>query len=140
MIKRFYGLVVLMLVVSSLGFGQTTSKIDLSTLVGTWKVDLRPTPDAAEYFQEFVITKIDGKTFSGTFYGTEIKNGKVNTDWETVYLAFTSEDQSGLYSHFARLDGKKLLGATDSLGRGFLLPWRAEKKAPVNGKPKKAGN
>lgn len=138
MIKRFLGLLVVVLVVSSVGFGQKASKVDLSTLVGAWKVDLRPTPDAAEYFQEFVVTKIDGKTFSGTFYGAEIKNGKVNTDWETVYLAFTSEDQSGIYSHFARLDGKKLIGATDSLGRGFLLPWRAEKK-PVDSKQKKAG-
>lgn len=128
-----------MLFLSTVGFGQKASKIDLSTLIGTWKVDLRPTPDAAEYFQEFIITKIDEKTFSGTFYGAEIKNGKVNTDWETVYLGFTSEDQSGLYSHSARLEGKKLSGATDSLGRGFLLPWRAEKKATVDNKPKKAG-
>lgn len=129
MMKRCFGFVVLMLAVASFSFGQTASKTDLSKLVGTWKVDLRPTPDAAEYFQEFVITKFDGKTFTGTFYGAPIKGGVVNTDWETVYLAFTSEDGSGLYAHFATLEGNKLKGATNSTGRGFLMPWRAEKKA-----------
>lgn len=131
MMMRFCGIVVLMLAVTSFSNGQTESKIDLSGLVGTWKVDLRPTPDAAAYFQEFVITKIDGKTFTGTFYGAPIKNGRVNTDWETVYLAFTSEDGSGLYAHFAMLDGSTLKGATNSTGRGFLLPWRAEKKVEI---------
>ena len=112
---------------SVVGAFAQAAKPDMAKLVGTWKVDLRPTPDAAEYFQEFEVTRIDGKTFTGKFYGTEIKNGRVNFDWGTVWLAFTSEDQSGLYRNFAKLVGGKLEGGTHSLGRDFLLPWRAEK-------------
>ena len=76
------------------------------------------------------MTKVEGKNFTGKFYGAEIKNGKINIDWGTVYLAFTSNDGSGEYSHFAKLVDGKLEGAKHSIGRDFLLPWRAEKKLP----------
>ena len=115
---------------------QQTPKLDSTKLVGTWKVDLRPTPDAPAYFQTFEIKKIEGDTFSGTFYGTEIKNGRINQAWEAIYVAFTSADNSGLYSHFAKLVGTRLEGATHSLGRNFLMPWRAEKETQTQTKPK----
>ena len=113
---------------------QQTSKLDSTKLVGTWKVDLRPTPDAPAYFQTLEIKKIEGDTFSGTFYGSEIKNGRINQAWDFIYIAFTSSDNSGLYSHFAKLAGTRFEGATHSLGRNFLLPWRAEKETQT--KPK----
>lgn len=115
---------------------QQTPKLDTTKLIGTWKVDLRPTPKAPDYFKSFEVAKVDGNTFTGVFYGTEIQNGRINTDWETVYLAFTTEDNSGVYNHFAKLVGNRLEGASHSLGRKFLLPWRAEKESPMPTKQK----
>ncbi|MCB9876682.1 MAG: hypothetical protein H6835_03680 [Planctomycetes bacterium] len=53
---------------------------DPSVLIGTWRVDLRPTPDADPYFQEFVVDDVaDG--LRGSFYGTAIADGRINGDW-----------------------------------------------------------
>lgn len=142
MMKHLFLTVLLILSSAFYANAQQTAKtkIDLTTLVGTWKVDLRPTPDAPAYFQTFEIKKVEGNTFTGTFYGTEIKNGRFNQDWETVYMAFTSEDNSGFYNHFAKLVGTRLEGASHSLGRNFLLPWRADREVPTQIKPKAASS
>jgi hypothetical protein len=43
---------------------------DPGDLVGTWTVDLRPTPDSGRYYQPFTIQEADFQTLSGTFYGS----------------------------------------------------------------------
>jgi hypothetical protein len=105
-----------------------TSAPDSTELIGTWQVDLRPTPGAAEYFQELVVTSIDGKTFQGSFYGSPISQGRINTDWSAVRIAFVTEDQSGPYNHSAVLKNDKLEGLTNSTGRNFLSYWSATKR------------
>ena len=40
-------------------------------LIGTYKIDLRPTPDSEPYYQYFVITEVSESSITGTFYGTE---------------------------------------------------------------------
>ena len=97
-------------------------------LVGTWKVDLRPTPDADPYYQEFVVEAVDGATLVGSFYGTPIENARVNTDWGQVHFAFTTSDGSGVYNTSGALVGAQLRGTTHSIGRGFLAVWTAERK------------
>jgi hypothetical protein len=47
-------------------------------LLGEWTIDLRPTPSAEGYCQNFEVTAVDGNTFTGTFYGSEIQNGLLN--------------------------------------------------------------
>ncbi|MEZ5063774.1 MAG: hypothetical protein R3B81_03520 [bacterium] len=94
-------------------------------LVGTWRVDLRPTPDADEYWQEFVVRSVDGHTFEGTFYGTELRDGRLNTDWGAVYFAFVTEDGSGEYHTSGVLKDGRILGTTHSIGREFLAVWKA---------------
>jgi hypothetical protein len=98
-----------------------------ASLVGTWKVDLRPTPDAEGYFQEFVVTKVDGKRFEGTFYGAPLSQGRINTDWGTIRIAFVTEDGSGPYNHSAVLTAGRLEGLSNSTGRDFLSYWSATK-------------
>lgn len=99
----------------------------VADLVGTWKVDLRPTPDAAPYYQEFVVEKVDGTAFFGSFYGTPIENALANTDWAQVHFAFTTSDGSGAYNTSGVLVGSQLKGTTHSIGRGFLNVWTAER-------------
>ena len=101
---------------------------DSNKLIGIWRVDLRPTPGAEEYFQEFVVTSIDGKTFQGSFYGSPISQGRINTDWSAVRIAFVTEDRSGPYNHSAVLKNDKLEGLTNSTGRDFLSYWSAKKR------------
>lgn len=97
-------------------------------LVGTWQVDLRPVPNADPYFQEFIVTSVEGKTFTGTFYGTPVTEGRVNTDWGTVRIAFVTTDGSGPYHHSAVLAGEKLEGLSNSTGREFLSYWSATRQ------------
>ncbi len=100
--------------------------LDPGQLVGTWRVDLRPTPGAPAYFQSFVVRSVEGGSFQGTFYGSEIKNGRINTDWGAVRFAFTTEDVSGIYHHTGVLRDGALEGTSHSLGRRFLAYWSAK--------------
>ena len=99
--------------------------VDAMELVGVWKVDLRPTPGAPAYFQEFVVSSVQGKTFTGTFYGAPVEQARINTDWGVVRIAFVTSDASGPYNHSATLVGSRLEGLTNSTGRDFLSIWTA---------------
>ena len=99
--------------------------VDAAQLVGTWKVDLRSTPDAPDYFQAFVVTAVDGKTFTGTFYGTPVEQARINVDWGAVRIGFVTNDPSGPYNHSATLRDGQLEGLTNSTGRDFLAYWSA---------------
>jgi hypothetical protein len=117
--------------ITSVALAQTPKQTILSAsdLLGTWKVDLRPTPDAASYFQEFVVTKVNpNNSFEGTFYGTPITQGRINTTWGAVRIAFVTADQSGPYNHSAVLKEGRMEGLTNSTGREFLAYWSAVKQ------------
>lgn len=94
-------------------------------LLGTWKVDLRPTPDAEPYYKSFVVTSVEGRSFSGRFYDAPISQGRINTDWGKLRIAFETNDGSGPYHHSATFEGDKLEGLSNSTGRDFLAYWSA---------------
>ncbi len=106
---------------------QSLKQIDPQVLIGTWKVDLRPKPTDPAYYQDFVVSSINGETFTGTFYGAPIEQARINTDWGAVRLAFITADQSGPYNHSATLVAGRLEGLTNSTGRAFLSYWSATK-------------
>lgn len=110
---------------------QASEVVDGASLVGTWKVDLRPTPDSEAYYQEFVVESVEGRSFSGTFYGTAIEDARLNTDWGAVRFAFVTRDNSGAYHHSGVLRGDRLEGLTHSLGRDFLAVWSAVRHTPA---------
>jgi hypothetical protein len=123
-------LAVALAVISFVAAGQApaVSAESASALLGNWKVDLGPTPSAAPYFQEFVVTKVNpNNTFEGTFYGAPISQARINTVWGTIRIAFVTTDQSGPYNHSAVLQGRTLEGLTNSTGRDFLSYWSAAK-------------
>ena len=108
------------------GFEVTRVVPSVEQLLGNWKVDLRPTPGADDYFQSFVVRKdAEGGTLSGEFYGTPVQNFEVNLDWGYVSFAFTTEDGSGTYHTSGKVVAGRLEGRTHSLGRGFLAEWSA---------------
>lgn len=101
---------------------------DSSQILGTWTIDLRPTPNSEAYLKEFKFTKITGKTFDGEFYGYPFNGGFLNTDWDKIYFAFTTSDQSGTYYHSGSIDGDKIVGITLNENRQFVLPWSGYRK------------
>jgi hypothetical protein len=97
-------------------------------LLGTWRVDLRPTPDSEPYYKEFVVTSVRERSFEGTFYDTTISQARINTDWGKLRIAFVTADGSGAYNHSAVLEDNKLEGLSNSTGRNFLSFWSAVKQ------------
>jgi hypothetical protein len=105
-----------------------TVKPDANDALGTWVIDLRPTPESEAYIKDFKFTKIDDKKFDGEFYGYPFSGGFLNTDWDKIYFAFTTADQSGTYFHSGYIEGNKVVGITLNENREFVLPWRGERK------------
>ena len=105
------------------------SSVSASDLMGVWKVDLRPTPDAEPYVQEFTVESVDGDSITGTFYGTPIQEGRFNVDWGALRFAFVTADGSGPYHHSGLLSNGRLIGMTHSLGRDFLAYWTAVRES-----------
>lgn len=98
------------------------------TLVGEWTIDLRPTPEADGYYQMFVVTAVEGNTFSGTFYGSPVKNGLINRNWDKLYIAFTTSDDSNDYYHSGYLENGSLQGISYCPNRAFAAPWTGAKE------------
>lgn len=101
---------------------------DANDALGTWVIDLRPTPSSEPYLKDFKFTKIEGKKFEGEFYGYPFTGGFLNTDWDKIYFAFTTADQSGTYYHSGYIQGSKVFGMTLNEARELMLPWRGERK------------
>lgn len=97
-------------------------------LKGKWTIDLRPTPASKAYYQVFEVTAIDGKTFSGTFYGSPVKGALINSEWDRLYFAFSTSDNTHTYYHSGSLHKGKLSGISYCPGRKFTAPWNSVKK------------
>lgn len=100
----------------------------MERLVGTWKVDLRPEPEAESYFQTLRIDPMDEKSFTGVFYGSKIKDGLINDAWDEITFAFTTRDQNHTYYHTVTLRDGKLAGTTYCPQRDLVAPWTAIRK------------
>lgn len=98
---------------------------DPEQLLGAWRVDLRPTPDAPASYADFVVTQVASGSLAGSFYRSEVEDGRINTDWGAVHFAFVTRDDSGVYHTSGVLRDGVLTGTTHSLGRGFLAVWSA---------------
>lgn len=110
-------------------FGQNQNKkMSTDSLTGTWVIDLRPTPASAPYLKDFKFTKVEEKMFDGEFYGYPFQGGFLNTEWDKIYFAFTTTDQSGTYFHSGYIEGNKIFGMSLNENRKILIPWRGEKK------------
>jgi hypothetical protein len=109
--------------------GQNTSNtLSTDSLLGTYIIDLRPTPASESYLKEFKFTKIQGRQFDGEFYGYPFSGGLLNLDWGKIYFAFTTADQSGIYFHSGYIEGNNVFGITLNENRKLLLPWKGERK------------
>lgn len=125
----FKGIISLSLVICLFSIkANSQTKPVADSVLGTWIIDLRPTPESAPYLKEFKFTRVEGKKFDGEFYGYPFTGGFLNTDWDNIYFAFTTQDQSGTYYHSGYVECNKVYGITLNESRGFVLPWKGQKK------------
>ena len=101
---------------------------DLENIKGTWVIDLKTAPDQPSYLKEFMIQPEKENKFSGTFYGTEFKNGYFDLNWDVVYFGFSSKDYSNRYFHSGYIKDGKIYGVTYCPGREFTSRWEGKKK------------
>ena len=97
-------------------------------LIGTWKIDLRPTAESEPYYQMFVIKNVKGKSFSGTFYSSKITEAKLNTNWGKLIFGFTTSDGTNDYYHSGYLEDGKVHGITYCPNRDMAAPWTGTKE------------
>jgi hypothetical protein len=115
-------------VVNTFAQKTTTAKPVAANALGTWVIDLRPGPASKPYLKDFKFTKIDSTRFNGEFYGYPFTGGFINTSWDKIYFAFTTQDQSGTYFHSGYIDGNRVVGMSLNESREMLIPWRGQKK------------
>jgi len=129
MIRKFAFIVLIVLTPICLVAQDTSDNLtQKNPIFGNWKIDLRPTPDSDGYYQSFVVKSIKDNTFTGTFYGSEIKNALINKNWPKTYFAFSTSDQSNEYYHSGYLENDKLFGITYCPNREFTAPWTGVKE------------
>lgn len=130
MIRIFGIITILLLITSSLSAQDLKNNASepIDSLVGNWKIDLRPTPESEGYYQLFEVKMVNNNTFTGTFYGSEIKNALINKNWDKIYFAFSTSDQSNEYYHSGYLENNKLFGITYCPNREFTAPWTGNKQ------------
>lgn len=126
-LPRSLSLIALVLLAGCTAPSTHGGRADPQALVGTWQVDLRLRPADPPYTQALVVRSVDGRSFSGSFYGAPVEQARINTDWGALRLAFVTSDASGPYHHSAVLDGGRLQGMSNSTGRNFLSVWSATK-------------
>ncbi|MBW1295435.1 hypothetical protein [Aquimarina litoralis] len=119
---------VLVLLTSFFSFSQEDTK-DLQQLVGEWKLDMSPQDSTDSNFAMMRIDKITPKSVEGTFYreGVKMREGRVNTQLDVIYVALISGDNSGDYNTTFYYKNGKLYGSTHSIKKDFLAVWIAEK-------------
>jgi hypothetical protein len=107
---------------------QAPSTAAPTSLVGSWTVDLRPTPEAAPYLKKLVITAVAGGRLEGHFYdGSRIQAGRqtLSAGLETHFAFFTDPGEGAYQSAGRQVSQDRLAGMTLSTTRGFLALWEA---------------
>ena len=109
------------------GWSQSNQMSNAQEISGNWTIDLRPGPEAADYFQSMVIELTEDNQITGTFYGSAIQDGLVNTVWPQLRFAFTTADANHSYYHSGYLEDGVIHGITYCPGRNFVMPWTGTK-------------
>lgn len=107
-----------------------TTEINLTVLIGKWKLDMSPQDQTDSNFAMMEISEIKDNSFKGVFYreGVEIKDAQINTQLGVIYGALISGDNSGDYNSSFYLKDGILHGTTHAVNRNFLSVWTGTKE------------
>lgn len=98
-------------------------------LVGDWDVALFYDPAAPPSATAMSISAVADGSISGAFYGSPMSEARVSEREGAIAFAAMTEDGSGPYFHSGRLAAPDVIeGQTLSVGRDFLMQWRATRK------------
>jgi hypothetical protein len=127
--KTVYVLLVSLLLSVPSTINAQSSKLDLSVLVGKWKLDMSPHDKTDSNFAMMKITKVKKNQFEGEFYrkGVKIKNAQINTQLGYIYASLISGDNSGDYNTTFYYKEGILHGSTHAVAKKFLSVWTATK-------------
>ena len=122
-------LISVLLSIPQLSKAQTT-EINLTVLIGKWKLDMSPQDQTDSNFAMMEISEIKDNSFKGVFYreGVEIKDAQINTQLGVIYGALISGDNSGDYNSSFYLKDGILHGTTHAVNRNFLSVWTGTKE------------
>ncbi len=96
---------------------------------GDWVVDLRVNAATDKpYTQPMVLKIAPDRKVSGSFYNSEIVDGRASRSNNRLCVAFKTTDGVGLYQHSGCLIGALLVGQSWAEQRKFLLNWSAARK------------
>lgn len=103
--------------------------IDLSVLIGHWKIDLSPDDNNDNNFAKMIISSIDENSIEGIFYrdGVKIREGRITISRGIIHVALISGDKSGTYNTSFYYRDNVLYGTTHSLKKDFLAVWEGIK-------------
>ena len=99
------------------------------SMLGSWTVDLRAAPGSEPYTQPFIVESVDesNRTFSGSFYNSDISWARLNTAWGKLVVTFITSDGAGEYVHTATLVDATWVGSSTAKHRNLLVPWTARR-------------
>lgn len=99
---------------------------DFSGIEGEWIVDLRVDAAAdAPYTKPMVIKVAADRGVSGSFYNSDIIDGRASATNGRTCFAFKTSDGRGLYQTSGCLIADRIVGQSWSEERKFLLNWTA---------------
>jgi hypothetical protein len=128
--KKLCLIAIAIMILSTSSIMAQSDPLDLTQLLGSWKLDMSPQDTTDTNFALMEITSIDENSLSGTFYreGVKIQEGRVNTLSGRIYAALISGDNSGKYHSAFYYEEGVLYGTTHAIDRGFLSVWVATKE------------
>ena len=100
----------------------------LADIAGDWVVDLRVAPTDAPYSKPMTLVIAPDKLVTGSFYESEIIDGRASAGNSRVCVAFKTSDGRGLYQTSGCLIDGRIVGQSWSEQRKFLLNWTATRR------------
>jgi hypothetical protein len=106
-------------------YSQELTNEKLNPLIGTWNLDLTPEDTTDNINAILKISQINDSKIEGYFYSefSTIKNSTINIQSDKTYVAFVTNDNSGIYNTSFYLQDGKLYGTTHAVERNFLSVW-----------------
>ena len=105
----------------------TTRTATVAEFIGRWDISLFYAEGQAPSRTEMVIESVVDGAMTGTFYGSPFETARARKYGPTLAFTATTKDGTGPYIHSGRLDGDIIEGQTLSVGRAFLMTWRARR-------------
>ena len=101
----------------------------LPDIEGEWVVDLRVNQATdAPYTKPMVLKIAPDRQVTGSFYNSDIIDGRASATNNRVCIAFKTTDGRGLYQTSGCLVDGRIVGQSWSEQRKFLLNWTATRK------------